>query len=558
MPISPNLRRSFLPVAAVAAAGFGPFVGPVRAAQVVLDRADPSIVVRNAPTVPTPRPVAPAPLPASPPQPRIDLAAGLAVRSIVVTGNDTIPAERFAGAIAGFTGRPLSSDDLRALVRAVATVARGEGYMFATATIEAQPVADGTLRVTVDEGRVDAVRTLGPKNPAVDRLLARLVTHRPANAAEVERALLLVGDVPGVRVESSRYVREEGFGILFVTIVRDRAFGYVQVDNRGSDEVGPVRSTALVNVRELLAYGDEISLIALQTPLQPREFAFIGGRYTLPVDDRGSTLSLSGSYGRSHPGAELRAFDVIGHSADASLAYARPLLRSRARSLWVDATLRWLKVDQSLRGTRLRDDRITSLTVGLNGTSRFAGGVLHGDMDLVTGLPLPGVTHEGDPLTSRIDGDARFVLGTLSIDWTRAVYGPVSVRLASAGQIASRPLLASLEIGAGGPTFGRAYDYSERTGDQGILGSAELRLDLAKGADDFLSRMQVFGFLDGGHVDNLRQGVGGGSLLSAGGGVRFGRGVVDAGLEVAVPMNTDRFDTGDRRPRLSTRVSARF
>lgn len=551
-------RRSFIPLALGLATGIGPLTPAAQTAQVVLDRADPSIVAKTAPVVPPPRPNAPAPLSPAISVGRPGIAAGLTVRSVTIAGNDTIPAASFTGATAPFVGRPLSADDLRALVRAVATVARHEGYLFATATIEAQPVADGILRVTVDEGRVDAVRALGPKNAAVDRLLASLVSHRPAREAEVERALLLVGDVPGVRVESSRYVRQDGFGILFVTIVQDRAFGYVQVDNRGSDEVGPVRSTTLLNGRGVLTDGDEIGLIGLQTPLQPREFAFIGGRYTLPVDGSGGTLSLSGSYGRSHPGAELRAFDVIGHSKDAALAYARPLVRSRAHSLWIDAAFRWLKVDQSLRSAPLRDDEVTSLTIGLNGNSRFAGGVLRGDIDMVAGLPLPGVTHEGDRLASRPDGDARFVVGALSLDWTRPIAGPLSLRLASAAQLASRPLLASLEIGAGGPSFGRAYDYSERTGDQGILGSAELRLDLAKGAHDFLSRMQIFGFVDGGSVSNLRQGVGGGSLLSAGGGIRFGRGVVDAGMEVAVPLNSDRFDTSDRRPRVSTRISARF
>ena len=551
-------KLCFTSAVALAMACVGMLSTPTKAAQIVLDRADPSIVVKTAPVSSPPTPGAPPTASPIVPTKAAGVAAGLQVLSITVTGNDTIPAANFLKATAPFIDRPLSADDLRALVRAVASVARGDGYLFATATIEPQPVANGTLRVTLDEGRIDAVRALGPKNEVVNRLLASLVSHRPATGKEVEKALLLVGDVPGVRVESSRYIRQDGFGILFVTIVQDRLFGYIQVDNRGSDEVGPVRSTTLLNVRQVLIDGDEIGLIGLQTPLQPREFAFIGGRYTLPVDARGGTLSLSGSYGRSHPGAELRMFDVIGHSKDAALTYARPLLRSRARSVWIDAAVRWLKVDQSLRAIALRNDEATSLTVGLNGNTGFAGGTLRGDVDVVAGLPLPGVTHEGDRLTSRADGDARFVLGNLTLEWTRPITGPLSLRLVSAAQLANRPLLATFEVGAGGPSFGRAYDYSERTGDQGILGSGELRLDIKRGSHDFLSRMQVYGFVDGGYVDNLRHGVGGGSLLSTGGGLRFGRGVVDAGVEVAVPLNSDRFDTNDNRPRISTRVSARF
>lgn len=543
--------------AALLTAGLAGVVAPA-SAQVVLDRGDPSIVLKAIPLIPPkgfdqPKTIISTEANTAPPN-----HEGFVPKSISVSGNETIPAAEFASAIAPFGERPLDTADLRALARAVANVARREGYVFATASVEAQPLTDGTLRVILDEGRIDAVRTLGPKNAAVDRLLTGLVSNRPAMRAEVERALLLAGDVPGVRVESSRYVRQDGFGILFVTIGQDRAFGYVQLDNRGSDEVGPVRSTTLLNLRQVLTDGDEIGLIGLQTPFQPREFAFLGARYTLPVGGHGSTLSMSGSYGRANPGAELRAFDVIGHSKDATLAYNRPLVRSRAHSLWLDTGFRWLKVDQSLSGTQLRKDEVATLTLGLNGDMRVGGGVLRGDVDFVAGLPLPGVTHDGDSLTSRIDGDARFVLGTVSLDWTRAVAGSVSIRLASTAQLASRPLLANAEIGAGGPSFGRAYDYSERTGDRGILGSGELRLDIPKGTHDLLSRIQVYGFLDGGYVDNLREGVGGGSLLSAGAGVRAGRGVVDAGLEVAVPLNNDRFDTGNRTPRISLRTAARF
>jgi hypothetical protein len=37
--------------------------------------------------------------------------------------------------------------------------------------------------------------------------------------------------------------------------------------------------------------------------------------------------------------------------------------------------------------------------------------------------------------------------------------------------------------------------------------------------------------------------------------VRFGRGPFDGSLEVALPINADRIDTGDRSPRVSLRLS---
>ncbi|WP_374575195.1 hypothetical protein [Phenylobacterium sp.] len=112
----------------------------------------------------------------------------------------------------------------------------------------------------------------------------------------------------------------------------------------------------------------------------------------------------------------------------------------------------------------------------------------------------------------------------------------------------SGSLLASQEIGLGGPAFGRAFDFSGRWGDQGLMGSVELRRDLKdRGA---LKNVQVYAFADGGRVSNIDDGPSGGSLYSAGAGVRGKAGHAEFGLEAAAPLNADRQASHDRTPRL--------
>ena len=74
--------------------------------------------------------------------------------------------------------------------------------------------------------------------------------------------------------------------------------------------------------------------------------------------------------------------------------------------------------------------------------------------------------HELEVLVKARGSDARFVAANYTLDWTRSLGKPFSLVLASAGQVASRPLLATMEFGLGGPMFGRGYDYAERTGEQ--------------------------------------------------------------------------------------------
>ena len=71
-------------------------------------------------------------------------------------------------------------------------------------------------------------------------------------------------------------------------------------------------------------------------------------------------------------------------------------------------------------------------------------------LSTVVGLPFEGVTHAGDPLASRFDGDAQVRDRRLPRRLDAPLGGRFEIVLASAGQLASRPLLANAEIGVGG------------------------------------------------------------------------------------------------------------
>lgn len=525
-------------------------------AQTKLDRADPAIVQES-----LPRPQAEAeppvtlPMQDAPDGPAASRASA-PVSAIVVEGGPEIDRAAFSNVLVPFIGRELSGADLRELAGAVAAVARRRGFPFSSVAVERQTLDAGILRLRLTLGSIAAVRVIGATHALADRMLSHaLVTGRPVHRSQLERAILLVGDLPGLTVTESKYIMQDGFGILLVTVKQDIASAYVQIDNRGSSEVGPIRSTILGSLRNLASSGDELGIIVSQTPLNPTEFAFGRLRYTTPVDAHGAMLSLAGSYGRAEPGASLQPLDVLGISYDAAIGLSAPVVRSRAHSLWMNAELRTLRTRQSLLGKKLRDDQLTILAGSVTGSSNLAGGIVRADLSVVAGLPFGWVTRQTDRLKSRVDGDGQFATIGYTIDWTIDLLADVTMVLASQGQLASRPLLAAMEIGNGGPAFGRGYDYAERTGDNGILGSVELRADMGILDGKLIRRSQVYGFFDGGVVGNLGVGEGGGALASTGGGLRLGGRIIDGMIEVAFPLTGDRFDTGDKRPRVSFRLS---
>lgn len=523
------------------------------------DRADAGVAAREL-----------APAPASPPRavtpayvatPAPDVAPydePVPVGAIVVEGASRLRAAEFAPVISPFVGRSLAAGDLKALAQSVADLARARGLVFASAWIPRQTLANGVLRVRLNEGRIDEVRVSGSADPAVTRALAGLSDGRPVSRTELERALLLAEDLPGVRIAETRYQREGERGILVADATSQRLVGNVQIDNWGSRAVGPVRVRVRTDANSALLAGDQLSLRGTVTPFQPSELATIGFDYGADTGRNGLLAGIGASYTHVQPGRRARDDEIDGRSVSLNANLSYPIVRSLESSIWATADFTVRDVEQDRSGALVRDDRFTVLTFGLSGYRRSFGGWLYARLAARQGLDLFDATRRGDPLASRNGGSALFTKFDAYLDWTGPLSGPLGLKLAAEGQLASRALLSSEEMGLGGPRFGRAYDYSERSGDSGIAGLVELRYDL-KGLPVAGRTTQLYAYADAGHVGNFGRGGRGGSLYSAGAGVRFDLSrIFDAGFEAGFPIGNDRFETGDRDPRLSFTLSARF
>jgi hemolysin activation/secretion protein len=527
--------------------------------QVPLDRTDPGLAIRRAagdpePPAPAPRKAVSAPESAD----GIVMTSVVAISAIKVLGGDDLSADTMRAATESFIGHRLSSDDLHDLLSTVSGVARAKGYLFARSMIPAQAIGSGVLRVELDEGHIDDIRFEGADDKAVRAVLGTLRGHAPKRE-EVERQVLLAQDLPGVSIGQLRFVRENGKGILIVPITRNRVSGHAWADNWGDHQLGPVRAQLAVDLNGLVGDRDELSMSGLVTPLQPRELQAVWGRYAYQVNNSGTEIAVFGSYGHTRSGGVLRAFHADGKSAAAGASVVQPILRGRKISLWLNGELDYFAIDQWTAGSLVRRDRVTTANVSLNGYVPLAGGRLRTGVGVTRGLALFGATASGDPLASRPDAGGEFTMASAWANWTGRLAGPFSMKLAVSGQVASRPLLAINQIAIGGPVFGRAFDFSERSGDDGILGSAELQAKLWDRPRGLLRWGEIYTFADGGSVSNLRNDYGTGQLYSAGVGTRMIVAKnVNLSLEAAFPLNNDRFETGDKSARISASIASSF
>lgn len=483
-------------------------------------------------------------------------SSAVTIGSVHVGTAQEIAPETLAGSYADFIGREATEETLQALATAVSSAAREQGYVFASASIPPQSVRMGMVAVRLDPGPIDEVRVLGSKNKRLRAILEKL----RCNAAQsdiLERQLLLAGDLHGITVKSVNYERESGRGVLVVNVSEDTISGYAAADNYGPESFGPIRARIEYDIAGLLSDDDVLTTRLISTALQPSELVYFNSRYARTLGGGSTVIGASGAAGRTRWDNFSGLRDFRGRTLYASLFAGHALKRSRAGSLWVNAELDYLAYEQSGDNGVFQDDRIITATISFSGNYDFGAGRVYGGIGVTQGLGVLGASRTGDPLNSRANGSGEFTKVNAWVNTVLNAGGGFGMRLAANGQIASRPLLSPNEIALGGPYFGKGYDFSERFGDEGILALTELRKEFSD-VNQWLDWFQLYGFVDGGYVDNIGSGEGDGSLASAGGGMRAQMGPLDMGLEVAAPLTGDRYESGDQSPKINVQVGLRF
>ncbi len=479
------------------------------------------------------------------------------VGAIDIVGLQGMSRSAFSDIVGSFIGRSLTSDDLASLTDQIARRARQQ-YPMASAAIEPQALRAGVLRVRIDEGLIDEIRLDGVQNSAVMAALQPLASGQPVTTAQLERRLLIAGDIDGISLGETRIERQDGKTILLVKVGHDAFRAQITFDNDSSKPLGPLELFGTARFNGVLAADDSLQIFALNTVPQLSELSFARLRYGKRVSPGGTEISLTGSYSRNAPGAYLEAFDIEGESWFAAIGALHPLKRSRQTSLWLDASLSYREIAQRRTDILARKDRLTVARLGLYGYTDLAGGRLRINTSLAQGLDLFGATKGSNPLSSRDDADGTFTTITFFADWKKEIVSNFGTNIAVRSQLASQPLLVSEEMGIGGASFVRGYDYSERSGDQSVTGYFELNYDW-KHDLGVVRGLEFYAFADGGKAMNLEGGFGSGTLFSTGGGIRADvNSRTDAGLEIAVPLSGDRYDTDNQDPRIRFAMTRYF
>lgn len=172
-------------------------------------------------------------------------------------------------AVTGFkTGSELSLLELRGMATKIADYYHRNGYFVAQAYLPAQDIVDATVTIAVIDGRYGNI-TLNNQtnlnNDLANNMLAGVNSGDYVTAAPLERRLLLLSDVPGVKVKSTLTPGASvGASDLMVDITPgQRVTGSIDADNAGNRYTGEYRLGATINLNDPTGHGDLATLRVL-------------------------------------------------------------------------------------------------------------------------------------------------------------------------------------------------------------------------------------------------------------------------------------------------------
>jgi hemolysin activation/secretion protein len=464
--------------------------------------------------------------------------ARVQLNAIRLQGNQVFSAEQLLAQLGDFQGQEYDLAGLQALANQISQFYREQGYVFASALLPVQDLANGELKIHVIEGRYGQVKTQGDLAAATQRFVSPLQPGDVIESSLLERQLMIMGDLPGVAVVPVMRPGEHlGTGNLDVQVSEtQRITGRVSVDNHGSRFSGAYRGRGDLQVNRLLTVGDELSVSALYTS----EETWLGSlSYALPLMANGLRGSLSYSHTDYTLGEGFEGYTGTAGIFATGLSY--PLLRSQTSNLRLNGTLQYKDLDDTADISNYKKATESySLPLALLFDHRDAlgrGGITWGSLSATPGQMKTSTSQTGSTVTD----DESFLLVNLEVVRLQALADKLSLYGRFNSQWANHEQLDGSEsFSIGGPNGVRAFPVGEGSDSRGWLTQFELRYQLARGVSPYIL-LDAGRTLKGGTDEAARE------LAAAGVGARYNHKGFSADLVSAWELDGGDAQADDRQ-----------
>jgi len=425
-------------------------------------------------------PSAPAAAPRREAKPSAPPQTGEATVTVVrfqFKGNTRLSEAQLQEAVAPFVGRPLSFLQLQQAADAVASAYREAGWVV-RAFLPKQEIDNGVVTLQIMEAVFGETQIQGkpPERVQAERLRRIVQRAQPQgqalNATNIDRALILLDDLPGISVSGSLVEGEqEGQTHLNLTVTDEALItGGISADNTGSRSTGADRLSANLSLNSPARLGDALVVNLLKT--QGSEYQ--RGAYSVPVGYQGMRAGVHYSHLTYGLIGDFAALGATGVAKTAGLDFSYPLMRSQMHNLNLALSYDDKTFD-NIANAGASSYSVKAYTVSLSGSQFDESGSVNASSLAIT--------------TGEKNTEGSYSKINLNLSRQQILQDNLSLLVSASWQIASKNLDSSEKIYLGGASGVRAYPSNEGGGSEGRTLTTELRQRLA-------DRWTLSGFYD--------------------------------------------------------------
>ena len=478
--------------------------------------------------------------------------------TVLVSGSTIYSTPRLFAAYRGQLGLSITRENARAIVQALAELYVSDGYIKPEIALDDSMTGQGVLRARVFEAQVTRVVYEGDDGRfrhALTRIGDDLAKSRPLRKDDIPQALRRMRELAGVAVTGStrRDPNTRNAYELVVDSDYSAVDGAVRINNRGTEQVGPLFILGQLFANGLLGHEEKIGLIfAAATDHEE----YLGGGLYLdtPLGAGGTRANALLFSSHSAPNeAPVNLSDEYSRRR-ATFKLTQPLRQGSAGSLSGSIGFEADDLVIDREGAPIREDRLRIAEAALRGGARAGAMQYSGSLQLRKGFDSFG----GGLQAPDLSYDARradFLLSQLSATALRRFAQNWSVRFDLFAQHTGYVLPDSERFKIGGDRLGRGFEVAEIAGDRGLGGKLELRRELLN-TGAFAGRLSTYGFYDIGTAWKQDR-PGSESAATSGIGLALQGAKLTGYLELAAPLSGPDIE-GQRHASVFGEISYRF
>jgi hemolysin activation/secretion protein len=285
-------------------------------------------------------------------------------------------------------GRRVTVARIYELANAMEEAYARAGYVLARVTVPEQKLNDhGPLRIVIVDGFIEKVQVDNvPERvrAVVAARMASLIGRRHIKLDEIERRLLISGDVPGLRLKSTlARGKHLGGALLVLEGMHQLVTATASVDNRMPASLGTWTYGTSVALNSAFGFGEQFYGSAqtggdLRESFDPASpFRVLGAGAVLPIGLDGWVINPEYTYSRTLPEPVDGALTNLGTFTRFALRSSYPVIRTRTQTVTLTGAYEYINqtVFLPMFATNLNQDRY---------------GVLRGGMAVDTPVPWLG------------------------------------------------------------------------------------------------------------------------------------------------------------------------